>query len=102
MAVLWGRGGPMPPRWWGSDHEPSHCRHGVWLHADRMFRNDAQPGLPEVDAAARNAGHRVRATGGGSENLVRRELPHALEPFGPARHRVLADPRAHPFSAPSP
>jgi len=43
----------------GSNHEPSHCRHGVWLHAGRMFRNDAEPEprFHEVGAASRDAGH---------------------------------------------
>src|SRR5262249_57634755 len=44
MAVFWGEAAPMPRG--GVDHEPSHCRHGVWLHASRMFCNDAQPESP--------------------------------------------------------
>src|SRR5262245_54375721 len=45
------------PRWW--DHEPTHCDCGVWFHAGRMFRNDAEPepGFHEVSAANRDAGH---------------------------------------------
>src|SRR5262245_39522522 len=35
----------------GGDYEPSHCRHGVWLHAGRMFYNDAEPGFHEVGSA---------------------------------------------------
>src|SRR5215470_8053470 len=61
MAVFWGEAAPMPR---GSvDHEPSHCRHGVWLHASRMFGNDAQPEsrFHEIGSAGRNAGHCVRA-----------------------------------------
>src|SRR5262245_48895263 len=57
MAVFWGEAAPMPR---GSvDHEPSHCRHGVWLHASRMFCNDAQPEsrFHEIGSAGRNAGH---------------------------------------------
>jgi hypothetical protein len=48
--------GELSPRWW--DHEPTHCRCGVWFHASRMFRNDAEPepGFHEVGAASRDAG----------------------------------------------
>src|SRR5215831_4779911 len=57
IAVFWGEAAPMPR---GSvDHEPSHCRHGVWLHASRMFGNDAQPEsrFHEIGSAGRNADH---------------------------------------------
>src|SRR6516162_5697036 len=43
--------GELPPSWW--DHEPTHCRCGMGLHAGRMFRNNAEPepGFHEVGAA---------------------------------------------------
>jgi hypothetical protein len=47
----------MPPAGW--NHEPSHCRYCVWLHAGRMFCNDAEPEsrFYEIGSAGRNAGH---------------------------------------------
>src|SRR5262249_60608129 len=77
MAVFWGEAAPMPR---GSvDHEPSHCRHGVWLHASRMFGNDAQPEsrFHEIGSAGRKAGPCVRAARGGGKNLVEPQLAHA-------------------------
>src|SRR5215831_15166050 len=99
MAVFWGEAAPMPR---GSvDHEPSHCRYGVWLHASRMFCNDAQPEsrFHEIGSAGRDAGHCVRAARGGRKNLVRPELSYALPAPRPARQRVLRHAYAEWLSA---
>src|SRR5262249_57665924 len=86
MAVFWGEAAPMPRG--GVDHEPSHCRHGVWLHASRMFFTDAQPEsrFHEIGSAARNADHLVRAARGGGQNLVMPELSYPLPLPGPTPH----------------
>src|SRR5262249_29358311 len=80
----------------GGDHEPSHCRHGVWLHAvwlhaGRMFYNDAEPGFHEVGCTGRVAGHRVRTVRGRSKDLVGAELSYPVSALGSARSRILRD-----------
>src|SRR5262249_22933881 len=61
----------------------------MWLHAGRLFHNDAKPGFHEVGSAGRVADHRVRTARGRSKNLVGAELSYALSALGPARERTL-------------
>jgi hypothetical protein len=75
----------------GWDYEPSHCRHCVWLHAGRMFHNDAELGFSQVRSGVRDAGHRIRTARGRGENIIGSELSHALPARGPAPQRVFRD-----------
>src|SRR5215472_16395228 len=89
----------------GSFHEPSHCRYGMWLHAGRLFHNDAKPGFHEVGSAGRVAGHRVRTARGRSKDLVGAELSHAVSALGPARYQpqtVSVRPEAEGATAAAP
>src|SRR6516165_10205356 len=61
----------------------------MWLHAGRLFHNDAKPGFHEVGSADRVADHRVRTARGRSKNLVGAELSYALSALSPARERIL-------------
>src|SRR6516162_11168414 len=61
----------------------------MWLHAGRLFHNDAKPGFHEVGSADRVADHRVRPARGRSKNLVGAELSYALSALSPARERIL-------------
>src|SRR6266851_8120773 len=62
----------------GSNHEPSHCLGGMWLHPRRMFCLLAEHGLLQVVAADRDLADRVRAAGRGREDLPRPDLSHTL------------------------
>jgi len=66
----------------------------MWLKRRRMFRIDAESGLPQVDSADRGTGDRVRAAGRGGESLNGRELSYALSAHRPAGRGVVGDARA--------
>src|SRR5262245_59057074 len=68
----------LSPKWWGSCHEPSRCRRGMWLYVGRMFRLDAEPGVPQVVVGNRGSAGRVATAGGGGESRIGPELPHAV------------------------
>ncbi len=64
----------------GTQHEPSYRRHGMWLHARRVFDVDAQLGLLQGGAADRDAADRIRA--------ARRRCAHHAGPGVPDPLRI--------------
>ena len=85
-----GYGGPMPPSGWG-DHEPSHCRHGMWLHGCGVFRVNTKPEFSELIALDRSGAVRIRTGGGRGEDLLGADLPHPLRSHGPGRSRAFGN-----------
>src|SRR5262245_43688851 len=58
-----------------SDHEPSLCRRGMWLHTSRMSCIAREPNFLAADAGAAD---RIQAPGSGGKDIAGPELPHAL------------------------
>ena len=85
-----GYGGSMPPSGWG-DHEPSHCRHGMWLHGCGVFRVNTKPEFSELIALDRGGAVRIRTGGCRGEDLLGAELPHPLRAHGPGRSRAFSN-----------
>ena len=88
--VCSGKGGQLAANG-GINHEPSHCRRGMWLHPRRMLRLHAEPGLLQIVAADRGVADRVRAAGRRGEDLAGPDLPHALRADRARRRRDVGD-----------
>jgi hypothetical protein len=71
---------------WGN-HEPSHCRRGMWLHRCGVLRINTKPELPEFIAPYRGSAVRIRTGGCGGEDFVRAELSYTLRPHAAGRSR---------------
>jgi len=79
-----GYGGSKPPKWWG-DYEPSHCRHGMWVHGCGLFRISTEPEFSEFITPDRGGAVRIRTGGCGGEDPLGAELPHPLRAHHPGR-----------------
>ena len=65
--------------------EPSHCRHGMWVHGCGLFRISTEPEFSEFITSDRGSAVRIRTGGCGGEDPIGAELPHPLRAHHPGR-----------------
>ncbi len=96
---LGGLGGGRAAQVVGSNHEPSHCRCGMWLLPRRMLNVASELELPQTVADDGDGADRVRPARRRRQDDARAILPYAVRGRRPGRGRVLGHGRARRLPA---